>query len=151
VRHRRNLFRGVSDPAEICLEGYQTPQNKCWQNPRKFSVVWYPGEICLEGSDTPRKFFQRGMRPRRNLFTPLACSWPHITMSKRFESLPVPLKGPFLKIVCMYNPHYPRPKGSMLKESLAQNFVFFRGVSDPADQLSNSNISANSKPNSKMM
>ncbi len=95
-----------------------------------FCGVWYPARLSSAGSDTPQGLVLRGLIPRRVLFCgisdPAGKLRPSRTRRKSFESLPISLKGHFLKIVFMYKLHYPRHKGSIIKEPpyLVIFFVF---------------------------
>jgi hypothetical protein len=70
-------------------------------------------------------------------------------MSKSFVSLPVPFKGTLFQNCLQVKFALPKAKRIHAKESPSSKYFLLRRASDPAEQLWNLNISANSKPNSK--
>ncbi len=123
--------------------GYQTLQDIVLRGirPRRTSVcykmhttlplfcgVWYPARLSSVGSDTPQDLVLWGLIPRRIFFCgvsdPAGKLRPHRTRRKTFESLAFSLKGHFLKIVCTYKLHCPRPIGNMLKEPPIWKMIF---------------------------
>ncbi len=169
------LFCGVWYPAGLCSAGSDIPQDFVYRGirPRRtlFCEVSDPTEQvyaikctqlchCSAWSDTPKNNVLRGLVlwgliPRRILFCgvsdPAGKLRPCRTRRKSFESLPFSLKGHFSKIGCMYKLHYPRHLEFILKEPLYEIFFVFHGVWYPAEQLWNSNISASSNQNLKML
>ncbi len=99
-----------------------------------FCGVWYPARLSSAGSDTPQGLVLQGLMPRRILFCglsdPAGKLRPRRTRRKSLESLPFPLKGHFLKIVCMYKLHYQRHIWSMLKEPPIWKFFLCCAGSD---------------------
>jgi hypothetical protein len=57
IRPRRTRSCGVSDPAELSLAGYQTPQNS------GRIVYIFTAYTCSAGSDTPQHNVFRGLIP----------------------------------------------------------------------------------------
>ncbi len=62
IRPRRTRPCGVSDPAELSLVGYQTPQN----NGKVVYILWHT--LVLRGSDTLQNNVLRGLIPRLTKF-----------------------------------------------------------------------------------
>jgi hypothetical protein len=88
-----------------------------------------PARLSSLGSDTLQDLVLQGLIPCRLLFCgvsdPAGKLRPRGIRRKNFESLPLPLKGHFFKIVCMY----PRHLGSMLKvPTILKMFFDLRGL-----------------------
>jgi hypothetical protein len=116
----------------------------------KFCRVSYPAEYCSAGYETPRNIVSRGLVPRGTIFLGVSylaeqysagyCTTQkyNIIFSKLFCGVLYPAKQDYAGYE---SPRYTIPRGTILRGTI------FRRVSYPAEQLSNSIISANSKPN----
>ncbi len=109
---------------------------------RLYRGVWYPSKQISTGSNTPRNKFSQGLIPL-------------LTNSVGSDALP---NFPECYCISLGGVWYPAEKISAGYQTPLQNFrcvwiplMNFCGVSHLAKQLSNSNISAKSKPNSKII
>jgi hypothetical protein len=87
-----------------------------------------PCKTFSVGSDTLQDLVLQHLIPSRILVggvsDPTGKLGPHGIRQKSFESLPFPSNGHFSKIIFMHILHYPKHKGSMLKEPLVLKIFF---------------------------